>query len=398
MAFAFIAILFLSAGLWVLFRRLRRAEQALRNAVCELASVHKQAEEGLRKSQARLAAALVESEADHSLLAALFTAQADPILVCGADGVVVRTNPAAHRTWGFDPTGWHHSEVMAKLDVQPEPGGSLTQKALNGEPTINLELKAGNRVLETSSAPMRDSEGRIIGAVIVARDETRRHRMRNALEMMVRDLETALQEKTILLKEVHHRVKNNLAVISSVLAMKADATDIAETRQALEDSQQRLRSIALIHEHLYSHDNLNSINFADYTDELLRESTEVLVAEPWRIAVQCNLEPIELAVNMAVPCGLILHELVTNAFKHAFPGGRCGEVRVSFRECEPGVLEMAVEDNGIGFLLSSPDAYANANSLGLRIVHILARQLDGCFRQEPCSGTRFVLRFPARLN
>jgi two-component sensor histidine kinase len=375
------SVFILASGfLWILFDRLRRAQ------------------ESLRKSQARLSAALAESEANHSLLAAVFAAQADPILVCGADGKVVRTNPAARRTWGFDPTGWHHSEVLAKLDVPPDPGIGFIERALAGEVTLNLELKAGARVLDASSAPMRDFEGRIIGAVVVPHDATSRQRMRSALEMMVRDLEAALQEKTILLNEVHHRVKNNLAVISSVLAMKADAAGTAETRQALEDSRQRMRSMALIHEQLYGQESLHTINFADYTTELLRELMEIVVSNPRRIAVETNLEPIELAVNLAVPCGLILHELVTNAFKHAFPGGRHGEVRVGFRECEPGTLELSIEDNGIGFLRGSRDSHTDSQSLGLRIVEILARQLDGCFQQEPCPGARFVLRFPARLN
>jgi PAS domain S-box-containing protein len=412
------ALILASAFLFILFHRLRTARQSLRN------------------SQVRLSAALRESEASRSLLAAVFAAQTDPILVFGADGKVVRTNPAAHRSWGFDPTGWHHSEVLAKLDIRPEWGVGFIERALAGEATLNLEVKAGTRMLEASSAPMRDFEGCIIGAVVVQRDATSRHRMRSALEMTIRDLEVALQEKTILLKEVHHRVKNNLAVISSVLAMKVDAAHSAETRQALEDSRQRVRSMALIHEQLYGQENLHTINFAEYTAELLRELTEVLVSDPSRIAVETVLEPIELAVNLAVPCGLILHELVTNAFKHAFPGGRRGQVRVGFREWEPDVVELSVQDNGVGFLPGSCDS----QSLGLRIVEILARQLDGVFESTPrphdegqdrtlradwqsapsvsCRsirptsegiaeprpsengrpGARFVLRFPARLN
>ncbi len=233
------ALILASAFLFILFHRLRTARQSLRN------------------SQVRLSAALRESEASRSLLAAVFAAQTDPILVFGADGKVVRTNPAAHRSWGFDPTGWHHSEVLAKLDIRPEWGVGFIERALAGEATLNLEVKAGTRMLEASSAPMRDFEGCIIGAVVVQRDATSRHRMRSALEMTIRDLEVALQEKTILLKEVHHRVKNNLAVISSVLAMKVDAAHSAETRQALEDSRQRVRSMALIHEQLYGQENLH---------------------------------------------------------------------------------------------------------------------------------------------
>jgi two-component sensor histidine kinase len=250
--------------------------------------------------------------------------------------------------------------------------------------------------LRRAKESLRKSQARLSAAL--EQDVTSRQRMRSALEMTIRDLEAALQEKTILLKEVHHRVKNNLAVISSVLAMKADAVGTAETRQALEDSRQRVRSMALIHEQLYGQENLHTINFADYTTQLLRELMEIVVNDPSRIAVETNLEPIELAVNLAVPCGLILHELVTNAFKHAFPGGRHGEVRVGFRECESGTLELSIEDNGIGFLRGSHGSHTDSQSLGLRIVEILARQLDGCFRQEPYPGTRFVLRFPTRLN
>lgn len=260
--------------------------------------------------------------------------------------------------------------------------------------------------LRRAQDSLRKSQARLSAAL--EQDVTSRQRMRSALEMMVRDLETALQEKTILLKEVHHRVKNNLAVISSVLAMKADAAQTAETRQALEDSRQRVRSMALIHEQLYGQENLHTVNFAEYTAELLRELTEILISDPRRIAVETNLEPIELGVNLAVPCGLILHELVTNAFKHAFPGDRHGEVRVGFRECEPGTLELSIEDNGIGFLRGSRNSHTASHSLGLRIVEILARQLDGRFESEPLfaarpsgsgrPGSRFVLRFPARLN
>jgi two-component system, sensor histidine kinase PdtaS len=344
-----------------------------------------------------LRSAYAESEANHSLLAAVLTAQTDPILVCGADGTVVRANPAASANWGFDPTGWHGAGVMDKLGI---PGGfdaSLTKKALLGETAINEEQRAGDRIFETSSAPMRDAAGRILGAVVVSHDVTRRRRMKEALESTVRELESALEEKTVLLKEVHHRVKNNLAVISSVLGMKAEVTVIPEAQRALAESQQRVQSIALIHEHLYGRDHLNRINFSEYAEELLKRLQEVYVGEPRRITIRSQVEAIELGVDRAMPCALILNELVSNACKHGFPNGRSGEVRVGFRESEPGALELSVENDGIG--CPPPPEAGNGNSLGLRIVHILARQLDGAFRQESPAlseaGTRFVLRFPA---
>jgi len=358
---------------------------------------HKRAEEDRRQSGARLEAALAESEANHSLLAAVFTALTDPILVCGTDARIVRTNPAASANWGFDSTGWHVADVMDKLGIRGGFAVSLTRKALLGETTINEEQKAGDRTLETSSAPMRDHNGRIVGAVVVPRDVTRRRRMKEDLERTVGELQSALEEKTVLLKEVHHRVKNNLAVISSVLGMKADAICIPEGKIALADSQQRVQSIALIHEHLYGQDRLNRINFAEYTEDLLQQMQVACVSEPHRIAIRSQLEAIELGVHRAVPCALILNELVSNACKHGFPDGRSGEIRVGFRACEAGFLELSVEDDGIG--CEPPGENANGKSLGLRIVQILARQLEGAVRHEtpapPATGTRFVLQFPA---
>lgn len=124
----------------------------------------------------------------------------------------------------------------------------------------------------------------------------------------------------------------------------------------------------------------------------MRELYAAFVGEPSRISMEVELEPIELSVERAIPCALILNELVSNAFKHAFPGERKGEVRISLRESEPGHLELAIQDDGIG----SPHGLGgrNAKSLGLRIVTILAAQLEGSFEQTRCPGTRFVLRFP----
>ena len=196
----------------------------------------------------------------------------------------------------------------------------------------------------------------------------------------------------MLLKEVHHRVKNNLALISSLLSMKADATEISDARLALAESQQRVRSIALIHEQLYGTDHLDRIDFARYAQELVAELNVACGAAQRGISVRVESEAIELEVNRAVPCALIMNELVTNALKHAFPGKRSGEIRITFRKSEPGWLELGIGDNGVGCPQS--DGGSSGKSLGLGIVRILAKQLDGSIRQERGEGTRFVLRFP----
>jgi PAS domain S-box-containing protein len=352
----------------------------------------KHAEKELLESRTKLTSALAEAEASHSLLAAAFTAQHDAIFVYNAEGTLVLTNPAADDYLGTSATGEVLPEVIERLHLSGGLSGSPTLRALYGETVVNAEGSAGGRVLEMSSAPMRNVEENIAGAVTVMHDITRRRRTEDALQATLHELESALDEKTVLLKEVHHRVKNNLAVICSLLSMKAGATDIPDAREALIESQHRVRSIALIHEQLYGTDHLDRVDFAHYTQELVAELNVACGTAQRGISVQLDSEPIELEVNRAVPCALIVNELVTNSLKHAFPGERSGQVRITFRKSAPGWLELGIGDNGIG----CPEGAggSGAKSLGLRIVQILAKQLDGTIRQERGDGTRFVLRFP----
>jgi two-component sensor histidine kinase len=229
--------------------------------------------------------------------------------------------------------------------------------------------------------------------LVVVKEVTGQQRAQQALHSTLRELESALAEKTVLLKEVHHRVKNNLAVIVSLLGMKAGAIEGTEAQGALEDSQQRVRSIALIHERLSGTERLDRIVFAEYAEQLVQELSGVYGVAARRIAIRVESEPVEMGIHRAIPCALILNELVTNSLKHAFPGERSGEVRVRLRQSAPGELELAVEDDGVG---CPPIAAArNGKSLGLRIVEILTRQLEGSLEQPDCAGTRFVLRFRA---
>jgi two-component sensor histidine kinase len=216
------------------------------------------------------------------------------------------------------------------------------------------------------------------------------------LKHAIRQAEAALAEKTVLFKELHHRVKNNLAVVSSLLRMKADIAPSDEVRRALEASHRRVHSMALIHEQLSEHDRLDRIIFSEYAHQLVEHLRHAVADEPARISIVTDLDPIELGIEQAVPCGLILNELLTNAFKYAFPGRNHGRILVSFHEQVPGTLELTVEDNGIG--LSPELRSGRETSLGLRIVGILTNQLDGVLEHQPCAGTRIVLRFPLRTH
>ena len=175
--------------------------------------------------------------------------------------------------------------------------------------------------------------------------------------------------------------------------MQADTHGSAEAKAALAQSQMRVRSMALIHEHLCGNDHLDRVDFSEYARQLVRGMYAAFVGEPGRISLHVAADPIELGLDRAVPCALILNELMSNALKHAFPGERKGEIRISFRESGPGQLELAIQDDGVGSPAGQGEG--KTKSLGLSIVRILTTQLDGTLEQEACAGTRFVLRFPA---
>jgi PAS domain S-box-containing protein len=241
-----------------------------------------------------------------------------------------------------------------------------------------------------------DSSGDPVCRAVVS-DITSRRCAEHTLRKTVCELELALREKTVLLQEVHHRVKNNLAVVASLLGMRAEASESAEVKLALGESKQRVYSMALVHEYLYGNDHLDRIDFSEYAGRLVRGLYSTFAGEACRISIELDLDPIEIGIEQAVPCGLILNELLSNAFKYAFEGVKNGRVLISFHETAPGKLELAVEDNGVGLPAGSLGA-RNTATLGLRIVGILTSQLDGSLEQEICPGTRMVLRFPGRLG
>lgn len=210
----------------------------------------------------------------------------------------------------------------------------------------------------------------------------------------VREVELALAEKTVLLREVHHRVKNNLAVIAGLLDLQSAAVDNERASVALAESERRVLSMALIHEQLYSNENLDRINFADYAEQLARELCISFAVDTDRVPVLVDAEPLDLGVDRAIPCGLILNELLTNALKYAFPGEREGTIRILFARRGSDRLALTCEDDGIGIPYEID--WENSRSLGLRIVKILAKQIDGTLTLDRSGkGARFELTFSA---
>lgn len=196
-----------------------------------------------------------------------------------------------------------------------------------------------------------------------------------ARKMAEEKLKQSLREKETLLQEIHHRVKNNLAVIGSLFYLQSRYTDDPTILRLLQDCQDRVRSMALVHEQLYNSPDLSKINFSQYTRELVQSLHRNYNHSGHDIQLQLDLESVTLDVEKAIPCGLILNELITNAFKHAFPNQSSGHIRVSLTQKETGEVTLSVMDSGIGI---KPDIIENKKlSLGMRLIHSLSKQIDG---------------------
>lgn len=286
--------------------------------------------------------------------------------------------------------------------VHPEDQGSCLQiysAAFDRREAYAMEYRRRRhdgeyRWLREAGTPHYDHDGRFLGYIGHCLDITERKQAEEAQRESARQMESALLEKTVLLQEIHHRVKNNLAVTDSLLNLKAENSP-PEARQALQESRQRVHSIALVHEHLYSSDRLDRVDFGECARALAR-GVYSACTEPGRIGLDLDIDSIEVGIERAVPCALILNELLSNSFKHAFADGRAGRIRLSFHRSDPGWGELAVEDDGVGL----PAGYLEGrpNSLGFRIVEILSHQVDGSVTQRDGPGTRIVLRFPSRLG
>lgn len=216
--------------------------------------------------------------------------------------------------------------------------------------------------------------------------------------VLVRDVTAQRQadetrRKEVHLKEIHHRVKNNLQVISSLLALQARATEDARTRALLGESRDRVKSMALIHEKLYQTGDERGVSYSAYVQDLAAHLRHSYAGNSEAVGVRIEVDEISLDLDLSVPCGLIITELLSNALKHAFPDGRRGTIVVRLTREGKGMLRLGISDDGIGF---PPGVDVRSPStLGLRIVAMLVEQIKGTLVLEPGAGTTLTITFPA---
>ena len=310
----------------------------------------------------------------------------------------VYVSPQIEALLGFSQTEWRENPVLWFRQLHPDDRALWNREFARGcaedgrfKAECRFLARDGHTVWVHGEARLvSDEDGRPIFMQGVAYDHTESKRA----EEVVR---ASLREKELLLKEIHHRVKNNLQITSSLLKLQAEKVADPQLREILRDSQERVRSMALVHEMLYKSSDLSHVDFAEYAESLLARLLRSFDARPDRVTLRTDIAGVSLGVDDAVPCGLILNELVSNALKHAFPEERKGVVTVSLGSIGEGKAakyQLSVADDGVG--LPAGFNAEDSETLGMELVNTLAAQLDG--QIEFCGGAGTLVRvtFPRR--
>lgn len=308
-------------------------------------------------------------------------------------------NEAVAAVTGYAPAEFHADPGLMMHIVHPGDR-ALMERVLQGAcPTgstagIRSVHRNGNVVwLEQRAMHVRDENGRLVAIEAIARDVTDRKQLVERLEEGTKALRRSLVEKTALLQEVHHRVKNNLQLICSLLSMQIDCSKTDAYSRPLNDAHSRVLSMSLIHEQIYQSETLADLDFAQYIEALSSRLFGLYCIDQRRIRLELDLMPVQLSAEQAIPCGLILNELLSNSLKHAFKDGRLGVIRISLCERENGSIELSLEDNGSG--LPAGFQLVQSQSLGLQVVATLIRQLGAELSINSEAGAAFRFSWEA---
>ena len=247
-----------------------------------------------------------------------------------------------------------------------------------------VELPTGKRWFLSNLQPWKDIHGEIIGIQVISHEIT----LRKQAEEQIKQ---SLEEKEVLLKEIHHRVKNNMQVISSILNLQAGYVKDPETQDMFKESIDRIRSMALVHEMLYQSKDLGKIAFGEYIKSLASYLVRSYRKKSSTVQLRMDVDDVIKSINMGIPCGLIINELISNSLKHAFADGKEGEISIEIKSDGDSRINMNVGDNGIGF----PEEidFRKTKSLGLQLVMTLVQQLGGRIELERSAGTAFRISF-----
>jgi len=307
------------------------------------------------------------------------------IFLTDLEGRVIGWNGGAERL-----LGWTEAEILGQSSFRVFVPEDLAAGAAAEGRAVDERWhrrKDGSRFWGSGiMTAVHDDAGALVGFGKIMRDRT-------AQRQPEAQLRASLQEKELLFKEMYHRVKNNLQVVVSLLDLQAEALADLQARAVFADCQGRIRAMALVHEALSQSSSLARVPLGAYDQRLAAALVRGQSAQPERLRLAVEADDVWLSAEKAVPCGLILNELLSNCFKHAFPDGRAGEIRITVRADAAAQVTLCVGDNGVGFP-PTVDCRHTA-SLGLQLIHLLTEQLGGTITFERRGGTVVTVRFTA---
>ena len=312
----------------------------------------------------------------------------DIITETDENGKYIYVSPSSNQLLGYSPEyllgksfyDFIHPDNLKEVN-------KILKKPVVSSTNVRLQYQCKNAEgkyiwLETIGKPvLEDGGGK--GFIYSSRDISEQKRSEELIKK-------SLREKEILLKEIHHRVNNNLQIISSLLSLQSRNVVNKEDYKLFVESQNRVMAMAMIHEMLYQSEDLNHINFSNYIRDLVSNLFYSYGIKN-RISPIINVGPVSLNIETAIPCGLIISELVSNSLKYAYPDNAVGKVSISLKSLK-NELELIVSDDGVGFP-EEMDFNKTESSLGLKLVNSLIKQLDGSIELDRSQGTKFTIKF-----
>ncbi len=314
------------------------------------------------------------------------------MVMINAAGCIAMVNLQAERTFGYARSELlgqpveilvperfrkHHPGLRRHFFSEP-----LSRPMGAGRDLFALRKDGSEFAVEIGLNPIETEDGTMVLSAIVDISDRKIKEDR---------IQAALREKDVLLAEIHHRVKNNLQIVHSLLDLQSTRIDDPTVLEMMRETQNRIQSMALIHQTLYQSRDFSGVDFGHFLDNLAPILSASYGIDQNRIALSIDTVDVLLPLNVAIPCGLFVNELVTNSLKHAFPHDRCGEVRIRLEKDSADYVCLVISDDGIG--IPETVDFENTTSLGLKLVTLLAQQVEGDLTVNRSNPTQFVLRF-----
>ncbi len=319
----------------------------------------------------------------------LFINLSDAIIIVNENNDIIEMNPEASNLFGLQLKKDRVINLYDFIEKKDIKKTRLKSKELRETGAIKgleidiIDARARKKTVELSSNAVY-VDGVFKGSRDILRDITEK-------KIINDELRGSLKEKEVLLKEVHHRVKNNLQVISSILNLQSSYVDDKKTLDILRESQNRVKSMSFIHENLYRTKDFNKIDFTEYIENLTKSMIQSYQYSENNISLILDLDDVLLTMDLSIPCGLIINELLSNSLKYAFPNKKTGSIFISVKKQSNKRIQIIVEDNGVGYTKGLDSE--NEGSLGMLLVRTLIEQIDGNIELLKHTGTKYLINF-----